>query len=93
MLTSSGGRSVLTEGRGGKICQNLADVLCERSHTRYLHLTRCISRIRRRARAQNRALVRATRYLCSRDALGLKADRPSAARDDRVSCIQASSIK
>ena len=27
------------------------------------------------------------RYLCSRDALGLKA-RPSAARDDRVSCIQ-----
>ena len=28
--------------------------------------------------------------LCSRDALGLKAaDRPSAARDDRVSCIQA----
>ena len=32
------------------------------------------------------------RYLCSRDALGLKAEhaagRPSAARDDRVSCIQ-----
>ena len=30
------------------------------------------------------------RYLCSRDALGLKAKRgrPSAARDDRVSCIQ-----
>ena len=28
------------------------------------------------------------RYLCSRDALGLKAGRPSAARDDRVSCIQ-----
>ena len=35
MLTSSGGRSILTvadrgEG-GGKICQNLADVICERS--------------------------------------------------------------
>ena len=28
------------------------------------------------------------RYLCSRDALGLKAEQPSA-RDDRVSCIQA----
>ena len=33
------------------------------------------------------------RYLCSRDALGLKAEQPvgqatSAARDDRVSCIQ-----
>ena len=29
------------------------------------------------------------RYLCSRDALGLKASgRPSAARDDRVYCIQ-----
>ena len=30
------------------------------------------------------------RYLCSRDALGLKAEavRPSAARDDRVYCIQ-----
>ena len=29
------------------------------------------------------------RYLCSRDALGLNAAcRPSAARDDRVSCIQ-----
>ena len=34
------------------------------------------------------------RYLCSRDALGLKAEqryaaaRPSAPRDDRVSCIQ-----
>ena len=27
------------------------------------------------------------RYLCSRDALGLKAARPSA-RDDRLSCIQ-----
>ena len=35
------------------------------------------------------------RYLCSRDALGLKAaaGRPSAARDDRVSCIQGSPIK
>ena len=34
------------------------------------------------------------RYLCSRDALGLKAERgrPSAARDDRVSCIQASPL-
>ena len=34
MLTSSGGggRSMLTGGRGGgKICQNLADVICERS--------------------------------------------------------------
>ena len=37
MLTSSGGgggRSMLTvadRGRGGKICQNLADVICERS--------------------------------------------------------------
>ena len=58
-------------------------------------ITRCISRILRRetttrARAQNRALVRAlyARYLCSRDALGLKAGRPSAARDDRVSFIQ-----
>ena len=28
------------------------------------------------------------RYLCSRDALGQKAGRPSAAHDDRVSCIQ-----
>ena len=26
-----GGRSMLTVGRGGKICQNLADVICERS--------------------------------------------------------------
>ena len=33
------------------------------------------------------------RYLCSRDALGLKAGRPSAARDDRVSCIQRSRVK
>ena len=37
MLTSSGGgRSMLTvadRGEGGdKICQNLADVICERSH-------------------------------------------------------------
>ena len=32
------------------------------------------------------------RYLCSRDALGLKAGRPSAARDERVSCIQAKSL-
>ena len=34
------------------------------------------------------------RYLCSRDALGLKAaaGRPSAARDDRVSCIQGFSL-
>ena len=34
------------------------------------------------------------RYLCSRDALGLKAEagRPSAARDDRVSCIQTSAF-
>ena len=34
------------------------------------------------------------RYLCSRDALGLKAlgRRPSAARDDRVSCIQSLAI-
>ena len=33
------------------------------------------------------------RYLCSRDALGLKAaGRPSAARDDRVSCIQMMTI-
>ena len=33
------------------------------------------------------------RYLCSRDALGLKAvGRPSAARNDRVSCIQAKII-
>ena len=32
MLTSSGGgRSMLTGGRGDKICQNLADVICERS--------------------------------------------------------------
>ena len=37
MLTSSGGggcRSMLTEGGGGgggKICQNLADVICKRS--------------------------------------------------------------
>ena len=28
------------------------------------------------------------RYLCSRDALGIKAGRPSTARDDRVYCIQ-----
>ena len=28
------------------------------------------------------------RYLCSRDALGLKASRPSSVRDDRISCIQ-----
>ena len=33
------------------------------------------------------------RYLCSRDALGLKAGRPSAARDDRVSCIQRSRVQ
>ena len=36
MLTSSGGRSMLTvadRGKGGKICQYLADVICERSHT------------------------------------------------------------
>ena len=35
MLTSSGGRSnsMLKGGRGGKIRQNLADVICERSHT------------------------------------------------------------
>ena len=26
-----GGRSMLTGGRGYKICQNLADVICERS--------------------------------------------------------------
>ena len=32
------------------------------------------------------------RYLCSRDALGIKAGRPSAARDDRVSCIQTMSL-
>ena len=32
------------------------------------------------------------RYLCSRDAFGLKAGRPSAARDDRVSCIQGDSL-
>ena len=39
MLTSSGGRSMVTDadrgrpegGGGGKICQNLADVICERS--------------------------------------------------------------
>ena len=28
-----GGRSMLTGGRGDKICQNLADVICERSLT------------------------------------------------------------
>ena len=42
MLTSSrGGRLMLTEGRGGggKICQNLADVICERSpNTLYSNL-------------------------------------------------------
>ena len=32
MLTSSGGGS-LNADRGGKICQNLADVICERSLT------------------------------------------------------------
>ena len=31
MLTSSGGRSMLTGGRGNKICQNLAEVICARS--------------------------------------------------------------
>ena len=33
MLTSSGGRSMLTDAdrEGGKISQNLADVICERS--------------------------------------------------------------
>ena len=34
MLTSSGGRSMLTvadRGEDGKICQNLSDVICERS--------------------------------------------------------------
>ena len=34
MLTSSVGRSMLTvadKGEGGQICQNLADVICERS--------------------------------------------------------------
>ena len=33
-MSSGGGRSMLTvadRGRGGKICQNLADVICERS--------------------------------------------------------------
>ena len=41
MLTSSGeggGRSMLTGG-GGKICQNLADVICERSLRGRSHLT------------------------------------------------------
>ena len=38
-------------------------------------------------RARTRLLY--ARYICSRDAFGLKAaGRPSAARDDRVSCIQ-----
>ena len=32
MLTSSGGRSMLGR-RGNKICQNLADVICERAFT------------------------------------------------------------
>ena len=48
MLTSSGGggggggRSMLTvadRGRGDKICQNLADVICERSHNNTIRLT------------------------------------------------------
>ena len=37
-----------------------------------------------------RAALLYARYLCLRDALGIKAaGMPSAARDDRVSCIQA----
>ena len=34
LTTSGGGRSMLTvadRGEGGKICQNIADVICERS--------------------------------------------------------------
>ena len=31
MLTSSGGSLNADRGEGGKICQNLADVICERS--------------------------------------------------------------
>ena len=31
MLTSSGGSLNADRGRGGKICQNLDDVICERS--------------------------------------------------------------
>ena len=34
VIRGGGGRSMLTvadRGRGGKICQNLADVICERS--------------------------------------------------------------
>ena len=57
-------------------------------YTRYLHLTRCISRMhfekRRRARAQNRALVRATRYpIVARRAWPSGCFRPSASREQR----------
>ena len=44
MLTSSGrggGRSILTvadRGEGGKICQNLADVICERSQRTFIYI-------------------------------------------------------
>ena len=31
MLTSSGGGGSLNADMGGKICQNIADVICERS--------------------------------------------------------------
>ena len=31
MLTSSGGSLNADRGEGGKTCQNLADVICERS--------------------------------------------------------------
>ena len=39
MLTSSGGRSLNADrGEGGdKICQNLADVICERSHIKFTY--------------------------------------------------------
>ena len=38
-----GGRSMLTGGRGGdRICQNLADVICERSLTRKIIIVNLI---------------------------------------------------
>ena len=33
VIRGGGGRSMLTGDEGGKICQNLADVICERSLT------------------------------------------------------------
>ena len=61
------------------------------AYTKFLVITVESSNISYQMRKVNtitKNLLLYARYLCSRDALGLKAGRPSAARDDRVSCIQ-----